>query len=202
MSEADISENDLIIVPGQMSKRSRGFVPRGTSRVDHEVAMAKSDLVQCVKNSKQIHRLIKDISEQEGLEGWVQEKITKAEDYLNTVREYLEGKQQQVELEAANPAQQAAIAIAKKKELGVAEGAVKTLSMDLTSMSDKEFIAKYKKTKAEARASLKGVSEESEGLWANIHAKRERIKHGSGERMRKPGSKGAPTKDALRKSAK
>lgn len=31
------------------------------------------------------------------------------------------------------------------------------------------------------------------GLWANIHAKRERIKRGSGERMRKPGSKGAPT---------
>lgn len=32
------------------------------------------------------------------------------------------------------------------------------------------------------------------GLWDNIHAKRERIKRGSGERMRKPGSKGAPTK--------
>ena len=31
------------------------------------------------------------------------------------------------------------------------------------------------------------------GLWANIHAKRERIKAGSGERMRKPGSPGAPT---------
>jgi len=31
------------------------------------------------------------------------------------------------------------------------------------------------------------------GLWANIHAKQERIKHGSGEHMRKPGSKGAPT---------
>lgn len=31
------------------------------------------------------------------------------------------------------------------------------------------------------------------GLWANIHAKRERIKSGSGEKMRKPGSKGAPT---------
>ena len=46
------------------------------------------------------------------------------------------------------------------------------------------------------------VSEESKGLWANIHAKRERIKHGSGEKMRKPGSKGAPTADALRKSAK
>jgi len=46
------------------------------------------------------------------------------------------------------------------------------------------------------------VSEESKGLWANIHAKRERIKNGSGERMRKPGSKGAPTADSLKRSAK
>ena len=46
-----------------------------------------------------------------------------------------------------------------------------------------------------------GVSEESKGLWANIHAKRERIKNGSGEHMRKPGSKGAPTASALKKSA-
>ena len=41
-----------------------------------------------------------------------------------------------------------------------------------------------------------------EGLYANIHAKRARIKAGSGERMRKPGSKGAPTAAAFRKSAK
>ena len=34
---------------------------------------------------------------------------------------------------------------------------------------------------------------EKPGLWANIHAKRKRIKAGSGERMRKPGSKGAPS---------
>ena len=32
------------------------------------------------------------------------------------------------------------------------------------------------------------------GLWENIHAKRKRIKAGSGESMRKPGSKGAPKK--------
>jgi hypothetical protein len=31
------------------------------------------------------------------------------------------------------------------------------------------------------------------GLYANIHAKQNRIKAGSGEKMRKPGSKGAPT---------
>ena len=40
------------------------------------------------------------------------------------------------------------------------------------------------------------------GLYANIHAKQERIAHGSGERMRKPGSKGAPTAEAFRESAK
>lgn len=40
------------------------------------------------------------------------------------------------------------------------------------------------------------------GLYANIHAKRERIKAGSGETMRKPGSKGAPTAKAFRESAK
>lgn len=40
------------------------------------------------------------------------------------------------------------------------------------------------------------------GLYANIHAKRERIAAGSKERMRKPGSKGAPTAKAFRQSAK
>ena len=42
--------------------------------------------------------------------------------------------------------------------------------------------------------------EEKRGLWDNIHAKQERIKHGSGEHMRKPGSKGAPTAAALKAS--
>lgn len=40
------------------------------------------------------------------------------------------------------------------------------------------------------------------GLYANIHAKQERIKSGSNEKMRKVGSKGAPTKADFIKSAK
>jgi hypothetical protein len=40
------------------------------------------------------------------------------------------------------------------------------------------------------------------GLYANIAAKRARIKAGSGETMRKPGSPGAPTAKAFRASAK
>lgn len=40
------------------------------------------------------------------------------------------------------------------------------------------------------------------GLYANIWAKRKRIAAGSGEKMRKPGSKGAPTAKAFRESVK
>ena len=40
------------------------------------------------------------------------------------------------------------------------------------------------------------------GLYANIAAKRRRIKSGSNEKMRKPGTKGAPTAKAFRKSAR
>lgn len=42
----------------------------------------------------------------------------------------------------------------------------------------------------------------SKGLYANIHAKHERIEAGSGEKMRKPGTKGAPTAAAFKASAK
>lgn len=40
------------------------------------------------------------------------------------------------------------------------------------------------------------------GLYANIAAKKARIKAGSGEKMRKPGTKGAPTAAAFKASAK
>jgi hypothetical protein len=40
------------------------------------------------------------------------------------------------------------------------------------------------------------------GLYANIHAKQERIKKGSGETMRKPGTKGAPTAKQFKEAAK
>jgi len=40
-----------------------------------------------------------------------------------------------------------------------------------------------------------------QGLYANIHAKRKRIAAGSGEKMRKPGSKGAPTVNNFKAAA-
>ena len=95
LSEATLEEDDVIIVPGQGHKLKSGFIPHGQSRIDHEVEMARSDLFSAAKNAKQVYELIADLTEEEGLEGWVQEKIIKANDYLNTIREYLEGKQLQ-----------------------------------------------------------------------------------------------------------
>lgn len=95
VQEAHLEEDDLILVPGQGLTRKTGFIKHGESRVDHEVEMARSDLFQAAKNAKQIYEIIENVSEDEGLEGWVQEKIIKANDYLNTIREYLEGKQLQ-----------------------------------------------------------------------------------------------------------
>ena len=41
-----------------------------------------------------------------------------------------------------------------------------------------------------------------QGLYANIHAKKKRIAAGSGEKLRKPGAKGAPTKANFKRAAK
>ena len=55
--------------------------------------------------------------------------------------------------------------------------------------------------KRKAKKSAK-KSKAKKGLYANIHAKRERIKKGSGEKMRKPGSEGAPSSKNFKDSAK
>ena len=95
ISETELSEQDLIVVPGQGRSRKNGFVPHGQSRVDHEVEMARSDLIQASKNAEKVYNMIEEVGEDEGLDGWVQEKIIKANHYRNTVREYLEGKEVQ-----------------------------------------------------------------------------------------------------------
>jgi len=55
--------------------------------VDYEGEMAKSELYRLVKNAKDVMSMLDDDTQ---LEGWVQSKITKAADYLNSVSQYLE----------------------------------------------------------------------------------------------------------------
>jgi hypothetical protein len=59
-----------------------------------------------------------------------------------------------------------------------------------------------KQAVAIAYATKRSAKKEGGGLYANIHAKQERIAHGSDERMRKIGSKGAPTAQAFKDAAK
>jgi len=61
---------------------------------DHEVQMARGDCYNAAKYAIELHKLLKNVSEQEGLDGWVSEKITLANDYLRTVTEYLRYEQQ------------------------------------------------------------------------------------------------------------
>ena len=56
---------------------------------DHEVQMARADCYNAAKYAIELHKLLKNMSESQGLDGWVSEKITLANDYLRMVHEYL-----------------------------------------------------------------------------------------------------------------
>lgn len=57
---------------------------------DHEIQMAREECYHCASNAIELHRMLKQISEQQGIEAWASEKITLANDYLRTVKEWLE----------------------------------------------------------------------------------------------------------------
>ena len=76
----------------------------------------------------------------------------------------------------------------KAEDMGIASEVDKYMKLHLTSM-----------TKGEPKLGF-GRTDISESLWANIHKKRQRIKQGSGERMRKKGEKGAPTAAQMKRA--
>ena len=70
---------------------------------DHEVQMARAQLYKSAKYSIELHQMLKSISEEQGLEGWVQAKITKASDYLSSVKHHLEYKMLDANSDAGMP---------------------------------------------------------------------------------------------------
>ena len=80
------------------------------SKKDHEPEMIRNQLKTAGRASKRIE---KHSRKKDNFKAWVQSKITKASDYLDTAADYLDSKEVD---EAANPAQQAAIAIDMKKK--------------------------------------------------------------------------------------
>jgi len=65
---------------------------------DHEVQMARAELYKIAKYSIALHDMLKGVSEAEGLEGWVQSKITKAADMIGSVYHHLDYDQVQDKL--------------------------------------------------------------------------------------------------------
>ena len=62
---------------------------------DHEVSMAKSQLLSSVKSSTRIAKHLSNTSEDDGIPGWVASKLTVAEDYLQAVADYMDGEELQ-----------------------------------------------------------------------------------------------------------
>lgn len=77
MREKDLKENGLADMAYKVEK-------------DHEVQMARGDLYKIAKYGIKLHEMLKGVSEEQGLEGWVQAKITKAADYLGSVYHHLD----------------------------------------------------------------------------------------------------------------
>ena len=76
---------------------------------DHEVQMARKDCYAAADDAIALHKLLRNITEAQGLEGWVAAKITLAADYLNTVREHLEYQM----MSSQEPAQEMEMPIAE-----------------------------------------------------------------------------------------
>lgn len=57
---------------------------------DHEVQMARAELYKIAKYAIKLHEMLKGVSEADGIEGWMQSKITKAADYVGSVYHSLE----------------------------------------------------------------------------------------------------------------
>jgi hypothetical protein len=66
-----------------------GELAAGIER-DHEVQMARAELYKMAKYTVHLHKMLSNVSEEEGLEGWVQSKITKAADMIGSVYHHLD----------------------------------------------------------------------------------------------------------------
>jgi hypothetical protein len=57
---------------------------------DHEVQLARQDCYNAAKDAIALHKMLAAASEEQGLEGWISEKLTLAADYLKTVKDHFE----------------------------------------------------------------------------------------------------------------
>jgi predicted RNA binding protein YcfA (HicA-like mRNA interferase family) len=127
-------KSSTIVSPIKEAKDAREY--------DYEGDMAMSQLRSLVFNAED---LIELMDENTNLPEWVQSKITLAEDYISTAANYLRGEL----TEAANPAQQAAIAINMKKKGIKPKDMKEEVKDEYARKIDKYLKKKYNKEEVE-----------------------------------------------------
>jgi hypothetical protein len=157
------------------------------AEMDHEVQMARSDLYKAAKYSIKLHDILKNVSEEQGLEGWVAAKITKAADYLSSVKHYMEYEmmpQDNVELpvepktEPVEDAVDYKESLASKLQNKLKESSKKKTdqSTDESGIMYKAGVKKYGKDgmKKIQSAAGKGASAEEIGAIKDKHNKKKK----------------------------
>ena len=79
--------NDIANTRKRLQQIAEGSLGDMANRceTDHEVQMARADLYKIGKYAIELHDMLRNVSEEKGLEGWQQAKITKAADYISSV---------------------------------------------------------------------------------------------------------------------
>ena len=172
--------DDSIFNKARVGAKTYATEAKEKTEYDYEGDMAMGQLKSIIANSQRMHDMLSDDT---NLPEWVQSKITLAEDYISTASNYMQGEMNEEKMPFKGPYKKAG---ERKDEYG---NMVKNVAKHLA----KKAMNNQKNEEVEP-------VEEKRGLWDNIHAKRKRIKAGSGERMRKPGSEGAPSAADLKNS--
>ena len=69
--------------------RKRKKKPVMETHMDHEVRMAHGELLNLAHNAAELYKMVKGVGESEGLPGWVSAYITLANDYMESVTQYM-----------------------------------------------------------------------------------------------------------------
>ena len=125
---------------------------------DHEVQMARAELYKVAKYAIKMHEMLKGVEEREGLEGWVQSKITKAADYLSSVYHHMD---YEMKFDQVSESRKIDEAIKDKEDYMAQKKAIQDIQMDPNTNKDeklkKEIMAK--KAELDDEAKKKGFKE-------------------------------------------
>lgn len=174
-----------------------------------DVASAKNQVKIAMDALQKMNTVLATLPDDGSLPTWWTNKVAIAVDKLDGMADYLDTQVEEVMMDLIQSLEERKMTDAemdkrekivlslkkKKKEFKDRYGddAEDVMYATATKMAMKKEEVGVRKVDF-----VDGVTDES--LWANIHKKRQRIKQGSGERMRKKGEKGAPTPAQMKRA--